>query len=79
MNNSEKYLKCFEETFELTEEEIIKMEYASSKVWDSAAHMVLISHIEDTFDIMMDAEDIIDLSSYEKGKDILNAKYNVGF
>ena len=32
--------------------------------------------LEEAFDIMIDTDDIIDLSSYEKGKDILN-KYEV--
>ena len=38
--------------------------------------MELISVLEDTFDIMMETEDIIDFSSYEKGKEILS-KYDV--
>ena len=33
--------------------------------------MSLIAALEDAFDIMMDTDDIIDLSSYEKGKEIL--------
>ncbi len=40
--------------------------------------MSLISALEDTFDIMMDTDDIIDLSSFEKGKEILS-KYDVEF
>ena len=36
--------------------------------------------LEDAFDIMMDTDDIIDLSSYEKGKEILSkADYGVQF
>ena len=31
-----------------------------------------------SFDIMMETDDIIDLSSFEKGKEIL-AKYNIKF
>lgn len=41
--------------------------------------MTLISALEDTFDIMMETDDIIDLSSYEKGIEILKSKYNVEF
>ena len=38
--------------------------------------MGLIACLEDAFDIMMDTDDIIDFSSYEKGIEILK-KYDV--
>jgi len=38
--------------------------------------MGLIATLEENFDIMMDTDDIIDFSSYEKGKEILK-KYDV--
>ena len=42
--------------------------------------MGLVAALEDTFDIMLDATDIIDLSSYEKGKEILSKpEYGVKF
>ena len=41
--------------------------------------MGLIAAIEEAFDIMMETEDIIDLSSYEKGKEILSEKYSIDF
>jgi acyl carrier protein len=44
--------------------------------WDSVAHMVLMSEIENAFDIMLDTDDVIDFSSFEKGKEILR-KYDV--
>ena len=44
--------------------------------WDSVGHMTLIAALEDAFDIMVDMDDIIDRSSFEKGKEILR-KYDV--
>ena len=44
--------------------------------WDSIGHMQLMATLEDTFDIMMDTDDIIDFSSYEKGIEILK-KYDI--
>ena len=41
--------------------------------------MGLVAAIEDAFDIMMDTDDIIDLSSFEKGKEILTANYGIEF
>ena len=40
--------------------------------------MTLIGLLEDTFDIAMDMDDIIDFSSYTKGYEILE-KYGVTF
>lgn len=40
--------------------------------------MVLISELENTFDVMLDTDDIIDMSSVAKAKEIL-AKYDVAF
>lgn len=48
--------------------------YQEVKGWDSVAHMALIGEIEDQFGIMLDTDDVIDMSSYEKAKEIL-AKY----
>ena len=41
--------------------------------------MGLIAQLEEQFGIMMEPDDIVDLSSFEKGKEILVAKYGVDF
>ncbi len=79
MGNLEKYNKAFIESFELTEEKLVGLKYQATELWDSVGHMTLIANIEDTFDIMMETDDIIDLSSYEKGQEILSLKYDVQF
>ena len=76
MTNLEKYTQAFTTTFNVTPEQAVKLEYQSIKEWDSVGHMQLIAALEDAFDIMMDTDDIIDLSSFEKGKEILK-KYDV--
>lgn len=53
------------------------LEYGSLG-WDSVAHMKLIALIENSFDIMIDTEDVIDMSSFSKAKTILK-KYNIEF
>ena len=55
------------------------LEYQHVTSWDSVGHMGLIAAIEDAFDIMMDTDDIIDLSSFEKGKEILTTNYGIEF
>lgn len=79
MNNLEKYNKAFCESFELSENHLAGLQYQGTELWDSVGHMTLISSIEDAFDIMMETDDIIDFSSYEKGIEILKNKYGIEF
>lgn len=44
--------------------------------WDSVRQLSLTTAVEDTFDIMLDPEDILDFTSYENAKAIL-AKYEI--
>ena len=77
MNNLEKYNKAFIEILEVSEDSLSGLEYQAVKAWDSIGHMALIAAIEDLFDIMMETDDIINFSSYEKGKEILSHGYNI--
>lgn len=79
MTNLEKYDNAYIENFEITKENLVGLEYQAIPAWDSVGHMGLIAMLEDVFDIMMDTDDIIDLSSYEKGKKILSNNYNIEF
>lgn len=77
MNNLEKYNKVFCENLEIESDKLAGLTYQGTPLWDSVGHMTLISAIEDAFDIMMETEDIVEFSSYEKGIDILKGKYDV--
>lgn len=79
MTNIEKYINAFTEALEVKEDQVEGLEYQAIAEWDSVGHMTLVSAIEEAFDIMMDTEDIIDFSSYEKGKEILSNNYGVAF
>jgi len=48
------------------------LKYATIPQWDSVAHMALVAAIEEGFDIMIDAEDVIDMSSFAKAKEIIS-------
>lgn len=76
MTNLEKYNAAFCETLNVDEAKLSGLKYQAIPEWDSVGHMSLVAAIEDAFDIMMETDDIIDLSSYEKGKEILK-KYDV--
>ena len=75
--NQEKYNKAFMEAFDIKEESLDSdCKYNSISEWDSIGHMGLIAELEDSFEISMEMDDIIDFSSYKKGKEILQ-KYKI--
>ena len=76
MTNIEKYKNAFMESFNVENTGLAALEYQSILDWDSIGHMSLIAALEEAFDIMMDTDDIIDFSSFEKGKEIMG-KYDV--
>lgn len=78
MDNLEKYNNVFTEIFDITIDELNGLKYQDVPAWDSIGHMGLIAALEDSFEVMLEADDIIDMSSFEKGKEIL-AKHNITF
>ena len=80
MTNLQKYDEAFMKSFSIEKEALnADLVYQSVPTWDSVGHMGLIAALEEMFDIMMETDDIIDLNSYQKGKEILSEKYNVVF
>jgi len=55
-----------------------ELRYRGLDAWDSVAHMQLVSELEEAFGIMLETNDVIDMSSYDKSKQILT-KYGVRF
>ena len=49
-----------------------ELTYASIAQWDSVAHMALITALEDEFDIMIEIDDVIDMSSVSKAYEIVS-------
>jgi acyl carrier protein len=72
MTNLEKYNAIFTEVFGATAEQLGE-DYSKETVseWDSVHQLNLISLLEETFDLMLDPEDIMALTSYNAGKAIL--------
>lgn len=76
MTNLQRYNNAFFSVFEVAEDKLTDLQYQAIDAWDSVGHMGLIAALEDEFNIMFDTDDIIDFSSYEKGKELLT-KYDV--
>lgn len=77
--NEQKLRTIFAESLGIEEAKVTEdLTYNSIPEWDSIAHMALISEIDDQFDTMLDTEDVLEMSTFEKAKEIL-AKYDVQF
>ncbi len=77
MTNLEKYDRIFMDVFGVDQASLGEaFTFKDVPVWDSVAHLSLISELEDAFDVMFEAEDILHYGSYENGKRLL-AKYGV--
>lgn len=79
MTNLEKYNKVFCDTLQISDNELKDLKYQGTELWDSVGHMSLMAELEDTFDILMETDDIVDFSSYEKGIEILSKNYDIAF
>ena len=77
MTNIEKLNDIFAEVFSV-DVSALNANFDKNSVdgWDSVHQLSLTSAVEDAFDIMLDAEDILGFTSYENAKEILK-KYEV--
>jgi acyl carrier protein len=79
VTNIEKLTIAFAEALNIEKNQVQdSLEYNTIDEWDSTAHMILIAELEDQFNVMLDTDDIIDMSSVAKAKQILK-KYDVDF
>jgi acyl carrier protein len=77
MNSNQKLYKAFSFALNIPLGEVTdELAYKTIPEWDSLGHMALVAELELVFDIMLDTDDILDLSSVAKAKEILS-KYHV--
>ncbi len=79
MGNEQKLKDAFVAALNIAPEKVIDdLAYQSISEWDSISHMILISQLEESFDVSIDTDDVIDMSSFGKAREILK-KYNINF
>jgi len=79
MRNHQMLVEIFSESLGIEQEKVTDdLKYNSIPEWDSVGHMVLVAGLESKFNIMLDTNDIVDMSSVGIAKEIL-AKYGVSF
>ncbi|GAB7042070.1 MULTISPECIES: acyl carrier protein [Catenuloplanes] len=47
------------------------LEYRGIEKWDSLAHMALVAALEQAFDVMIDTEDVLAISSFAAARKVL--------
>ena len=63
----------FRDTFDLeADAEVDGLAYRAVPAWDSVGHMRLVAAVESEFDVMLDTDEVIDLSSFAKACEILS-------
>ena len=78
--NEKKYKEVFLNSLSISEDKFSdKLEYNDISEWDSIGHMTLMSGLEEAFNISIETDDIIDFSSFKKGIELLQSKYEVTF
>lgn len=77
MTNREKFNQAFVEVFGV-DESALNCAFTKENIdsWDSVHQLNIIAILEEAFDVMFDPEDIMELTSYEKGMALM-AKYEV--
>lgn len=78
VTNLQKLTMVFSESLGLASDVVTDDLQYSSSGWDSVGHMALIAAIERAFDIMLDTDDVIGMSSFGKAKEIV-AKHGITF
>lgn len=72
MTYTEKLNDCFRQALALPPEaEVEDLAYQDHPAWDSVAHMRLVAAIETAFDLMLETDEILDMSSYAKAVELL--------
>jgi len=79
MNTEEKLKNAFVESLGVKNDQIKdELTYQSIPEWDSRAHMALIAILEQEFEVMLDTDDILGLSTYKIARETLQ-KHGVEF
>jgi acyl carrier protein len=70
--NEARLQAAFREALGLSGElDVAGLTYRGIRQWDSVAHMQLITAIETAFELMLDTDDVIGMSSYDKAREIV--------
>ncbi len=73
MDNKQKLDQIFITNLGVTADELNDdLNVLTADNWDSVMQLTLVSELEDTFDVMFDSDDVVELTSYTAAKEILS-------
>jgi acyl carrier protein len=76
---ADKLHECFSRALGIAPERVTDdLAYNTLKEWDSVGHMALVVELEGAFDVMLDTDDILGMSTVAKAREILS-RYGVKF
>jgi len=72
MNSLDTLKNVFADTLALPlDGDIESLQYRENPEWDSVAHVQLINAMERAFDVMLETNEVLDMSSFTKAREIL--------
>jgi acyl carrier protein len=72
MTVRERVFSAFKESFDLDDDvDTSKLVYQDYPAWTSIGHMILVAALESEFDTMLETDDILEMSNFEKTVSIM--------
>ncbi len=69
----DRLVQCFVRALGLAADRVTEgLAYNAVREWDSVGHMALVAELEGTFDLMLDTDEILGLSSVAKAVELLH-------
>ncbi len=78
MSANERLEQVFRRALGVDDIDCESLEYRGIEQWDSVAHMALVTELESEFDVMLDTDEVIGMSSFKKAREML-AGHGVDF
>ena len=77
MTVRERVFSAFKESFDLEDDaNTSKLVYQDYSAWTSIGHMILVAALESEFDTMLETDDILEMSNFEKAVSIMGKYAN---
>lgn len=72
MTTGDRVLKAFKESFDVPDDiDTATLKYQEYPEWTSVGHMMLVAALEAEFDAMLETDDILAMSSYDRAVEIM--------
>ena len=77
MTVRERVFSAFKESFDLDDDATTsKLVYQDHPAWTSIGHMILVAALESEFDTMLETDDILEMSNFDKAVAIMTKYAN---